>query len=559
MADIPRWNPLGNADLAFNYLTRMTDPREDYLPYWLVKARENPPYAQHCRVDDAEIVASWYEALVAVRRILERKEGQEVEDGFKRILLREFGDDGLRYHRKYPWTDTVHCSFHEMSYVLGALTTLWQKEGLAEARERARGLVRGLRTVATERRLQTFWGGDTPLAYRSYSFRNDVYIKDRGWDFSCFTARGEEAIRNGMMLHSLVRWYEADRDEASLDLAVGMANHIVRESHLYSYDGQFFGHVHSNVWIASGLARLFRATGDPLYLEWSRKIHDYVQTISSTFGWVPEYGRWRNKAHETSETCCIKDMIQCALELIACGDDRWDVVDRFARNQLAEAQFKEGSFVKPDNSREDDAARTYRALDERVVGGFTGGSQPNTVPIEHFRGISGCCSGTAPQALALVWDAAVAAKGRAVSVNLWVDKETPEVKVRTDFPSRGRIEVTAKRPCDLSVRVSPWAGSRLSARRDGKAVPALWDGNLLAFTGIEKGSTIEVEHPLEERTTVECLRETNFRVAWRGSHVVWITPEGPPVSLYLRDPERRALREARLTKKATKVTATQQG
>lgn len=107
--------------LAHNYLTRMVDPREDFLPYWLIGANENPAWAQHVRVDDAELVASWYEALACCQRMLGTSDGADVLAGFKRHLLGSWGEHGLRFHKAYPWTHTIHSSFHEMGYVLSGL------------------------------------------------------------------------------------------------------------------------------------------------------------------------------------------------------------------------------------------------------------------------------------------------------------------------------------------------------------------------------------------------------------------------------------------------------
>ncbi|MEK7270938.1 MAG: hypothetical protein AAB215_08380, partial [Planctomycetota bacterium] len=196
---------------------------------------------------------------------------------------------------------------------------------------------------------------------------------------------------------------------------------------------------------------------------------------------------------------------------------------------------------------------------ERVVGGCTGGSHPNTIPIEHFRGVSGCCSGTAPQAYAMVWDAATVAEKGAVTVNLFIDKEVPEAKVETEFPNEGKVSVTAKKDCDVRIRIPAWAGERITALRDKAVMPLAWQGNLLSFPGLKKGSKVEIAFPLEDRVETEIAKGTQFDVAWRGSHVVWITPEGPTISLYLRDANRQRLRDIRLKKKTGKITATQQG
>ena len=121
------------ARLALNYLTSMTDPDEDWLPYWMVQIHVVPPFARHCRVDDAELVASWYEAITAIRNSFGIEEGAEQQAAFKRHVLKSWGEHGLRFHEPYPWTQTIHSSFHEMAYVLGALNRSideWSRFGL---------------------------------------------------------------------------------------------------------------------------------------------------------------------------------------------------------------------------------------------------------------------------------------------------------------------------------------------------------------------------------------------------------------------------------------------
>lgn len=65
-----KFTPLLSAKLVLGYLTSMVDAQEDNLPYWLVLPHKKPAEAAHCRVDDAELVGSWYEAIDAVRKML---------------------------------------------------------------------------------------------------------------------------------------------------------------------------------------------------------------------------------------------------------------------------------------------------------------------------------------------------------------------------------------------------------------------------------------------------------------------------------------------------------
>jgi len=524
-----------SARLALNYLTSMVDEREDWLPYWLVNVNGFPAWAKHCRVDDAELVASWYSAIVAVRRILGTDEGREVEEGFKRHLFRHWGDDGLRYHAPYPWTHTIHHSFHEDSYILAGLNTAIE-EGEATARDLAHRMVRGLRALVIRRRLRTFWSGDFPIAEPVYEFPNDVLLQKGGFDLGCVTGRGEPAIRNGIMLHAVARHYQLTGDEVSLDLATGLANHLIGLSRYFNYRGEFFGHVHSTVWAAAGLVLLGRLTGTERYVEFGRRVWEYATSISSSFGWVPEYAQWHPMSEEHCETCCIKDMIECGLELVDAGDEEpWDLVNRFARNQLDEQQIKDGSFVPADPSRRpDEPGITWRDLDTRVVGGWSGGAEPNSISLARFRSIAGCCVGTAPQALEMVWRRAVEERDGVVTVNLPVERDAAAASVAIGYPNEGTLTVKAKKAGEYRLRVLPFMGRHLSLQVNGCDRPLVWRGQCLKLEGVRPGDTILLSHTIRERIELETVRGVEFEVAWKGCDVVRLTPGGAPLKLYQR-------------------------
>jgi hypothetical protein len=531
-----KFEPLQNATLALNYLTRMVDERQDYLPFWLIAAHENPAFARHCRVDDAELVASWYEAIVAVQQMLGTEEGAEVRDGFRRHVLKHWGPHDLRYHEYYPWSQTNHSSFHEMAYILSALNRMIRNDpGDTEAERRASALVRGMRGMVIHRKTMTFWGGDVPIEEKLYEFPNDVYLRKEGWDMTCHTGRGEQAIRNGMMLHALADRIDLTGDEAALDLAEGLANFILGPSRYFNWKMEFFGHIHSAVWVASGLARLGRITRNKRYVEKAQGIYEYVRSLSSSFGWVPEYAQWHPMTEEHCETCCIKDMIQCAVELIDAGFDQyWTDVTRFSRNQLVENQVKDGCFVAVDNTLEDTDERTYQDIDLRIVGGFSGGSEPNSVSLTRFRSIAGCCVGTAPQALQIVWDRAVDYRRGRLTVNIPVDKTIRQGEVSMGYPNEGVIAVTPKRKCTVAIRIQPWMGRTLEARVAGRKRAVRREGDLAVFPDVQAGTTVELRHPLRTRRVTEEVRGSDFTALWRGPDVVDLLPHGKPLRLYQR-------------------------
>jgi len=529
-----RFDILNDVRLVHNYLIRMQDPRHDHLPYWLIGMNENPAWARHCKVDDAELVASWYEALVCSMEMLGTSEGADVLAGFQRHLMNSWGEHGLRYSHRFPWTHTIHSSFHEMGYVLPALIRWLEREpDNAQLRERLTGLIRGMRGLVRERKTRSFWSGDFPFETPIYEFPNDLYTEG-GWDFTVVTGRGEEAVRNGILLHSLARAYQLFGDETALDLARGLANHLIGISRYFNWKGEFFGHVHSAVWAAAGLVLLGRLTGEAQYAEKGRQVFRYVLGMSSSFGWVPEYAQWHPMEEEHCETCCIRDMILCAFELIDAGyDEYWDVINRFARNQLSEQQIKTGVFVGVDNGLADTEDTTYRDIDKRIVGGYSGGAEPNSISIKRFRSVAGCCVGTAPQALYQVYNAIVTEKAGGVFVNLPIDRDDKRARVTTGYPNEGWMKVTAGRQGDFSLRLHPFMKNpRLSVNGADRPVSPK-DGCLLV-PGAAKGTEILLSHDLRNETRKEVVRGTEYKVVWRGCDVVKILPEGEDLRLYQR-------------------------
>jgi hypothetical protein len=532
-----KFKPLHNARLVLGYLTSMVDEKIDNLPYWLILPHKKPAEAAHCRVDDAELVGSWYEAIDAVRSMLGTEEGAAVQESFRRHVMKSWGKHGLRFHEPYPWTNTNHSSFHEMGYILPALNRMVEKNPSdAEAETRASELVRGMRSLVIERKVRTFWSGDFQEKEPIYEFPNDVYLKDGGFDLTRHTGRGEQAIRNAIVLHSLVRRYEIAQDEIALNLATGLANHLLGPSRYFNYKMEFFGHVHSAGWVASGLVRLGRITGKPRYVTAGKGIYDYIRSLSSSFGWVPEYAQWHPHNEEHCETCCIKDMIECANELILAGfEEYWKDMVRFARNQLVENQVKVSSYVVTDNTLPDSDGLTYRDIDKRMIGGFTGGSLVNSISLSKFRSIAGCCVGMAPVALEIVWNRSVEFHEGTVVVQIPVDKDTQEATVRMDYPEDGRITVTPKRPCDVAIRVYDWMGQELHGRINGKACAFAREGNLAVFRSVNPGDVVELEHPLETAVVKETVRGEEYSVSWRGCDVIDILPRGEHLRLYQRD------------------------
>ena len=533
-----QFDPLENARLVHHYITHMVDQAEDNLPYWLLLPNKKPAEAAHCRVDDAELVGSWYEGLCCAMEILGTQDGDDVKQSLRRHLMKSWGEHGLRFCEPYPWTHTVHASFHEMGYILPALNKITEEyPDDAEAERRTSELIRGMRSLVIERKVRTFWSGDFPEPEKLYEFPNDVYLKDGGFDLTRHTGRGEQSIRNALMLHALVRRYELRHDEAALDLAVGIANDVLGPSRYFNYKMEFFGHVHSAAWFACGLVYLGRLIHNDGYIQKGKEIYDYIRSLSSSFGWVPEYAQWHPPEEEHCETCCVRDMILCARELIRCGYDcYWDDFNRFARNQLVENQIRYTGYVTVDNTKPDENGITYRDIDKRMIGGFTGGSEPNSISLQRFRSVAGCCVGTAPTALKEVWDSAITNENGVFVVNVPMDQETDELLLSSALPNEGKLRLTAKRACRAGFRLYGWMGDDLTFAVNGKPADVLRDG-AVAYASLAAGDTLSLTFRVETREEKETVAGRPFTVVWRGCDVIDLLPRGEHVRLYQRDRE----------------------
>ena len=530
-----QFDPLESARLVHHYITNMVDPAFDNLPYWLLLPHKKPAEAAHCRVDDAELVGSWYEGLCCCMEMLGTAEGEEVKQALRRHLMKSWGEHGLRFCEKYPWTHTVHASFHEMGYILPAMNLIteeYPEDELAE--KRTAELVRGMRSLVIERKVRTFWSGDSEEPEPVYEFPNDVYLKYGGFDLTRHTGRGEQPIRNAVMLLALVRRWELKKDEVALDLAKGLANHLLGVSRYFNYKMEFFGHVHSAVWFAAGLVKLGRLTGDERYVEKGKGIFDYALSLSSSFGWLPEYAQWHPISEEHCETCCIKDMIVGAHELIQCGyTEYWDVMNRFARNQLVENQVRYTGYVQCDNSLPDGVGVTYREIDKRMLGGFTGGSEPNSISLTRFRSIAGCCVGTAPVALKTVWDDAVTEEQGIVTVNIPFAKKTTVYEMVSDIPNSGRVALTHVSGGKAGFRLYGWMKDP-ALYIGGRQIPAQ-NANGVLWGELQPGETLELRFAMQTEKRAEQVRGREYQVVSRGCDVVDILPRGEHIRLYQRD------------------------
>ena len=208
-----QYDLIKDARLALNYIDGMTDRKYDYLPFWLTLPHKKPAEAEHCRVDDAELVGSWFEAVDSIIGILGKYgASEELHNGLRAQVLSCWGEHGLRFHKKFPWTHTMHSSFHEMGYIFPELNRMVRNNPEdKEAEERAAELVRGMRSLVISREVKTFWSGDSLEPAPVYEFPNDVYLQDGGFDLTRHTGRGEH-VRLYQRDNKITKYYPLPSD-----------------------------------------------------------------------------------------------------------------------------------------------------------------------------------------------------------------------------------------------------------------------------------------------------------------------------------------------------------
>lgn len=530
---------------SLNYLTRMNDPGLKHLPYWKVYMMDRPAHAQHCRVDDAEICASWAKALLAVRLMLDTDEGREVNEEYvDYMLLNCHEDDGLSYAQPFPWTVKEHyANIHEQAWVLDALVFMYQQTCREDVKVKIDRLIEGLHRVAVKKRTRYFWHGSYDMSYKSYHFAGDNYFKAEGaFDMGKWSARAEEETRNGDLILGLVEYYELTGSERAMELAEGLVNFVVFDSRKFGYESAYIGHVHAAMWCVNGVLRYGLVAKRDDLVQWARKAWDFTFHNSSSFGWVPEYVQRKHPSLEVCETCCIADMIRGALFLAEAGyDEYWDHVDRFTRNHLLANQIRDTSFMTVDNERTDTEAETWKELDQRMRGAFSGGTDPNFFGSYHFRAAAGCCGATGAWSFYYVWNAITEQRDDAILVNLPMSRSTDWIDVESRSPAEGALILRAKSSKPIHVRIPTYGGQRVGVTRNGRAEPVIWaDGRVLLATP-NPGDEWVVHFDEPEYDTRETIASVKYDVCWKGHTVLHIMPKGSSpesanAALYQRAP-----------------------
>lgn len=508
-------------ELGFNFATSMVDPEKDFLPYWGI-IYDGKSSLKHGRIDNCDTPFCWMEIILINRKLTRTRRAQNVEEGLRKLCKTNFHPDGLRYP-DYKTSKHVYCFLHGQSFVLDAMVSWYKLTKENWVKEKIDGMISGFLRIASEANFYADLGIEEDLSGGGLYFPFNNYVPKRIWDpkkysqINCYELPG-----TGTFILPLARYYEISEDEKARELAEGLTKYMLYQSHLYGYDGRFIGHFHRNMWSIAGILTYSSLIGNKEYFSRALQVYKFAQKLGSDFGWFPEMVGLKEPYLEYCETCCIYDMICGALVLAQSGlDEYWDMVSSYTRNHLIKNQFQDITMIKD------------RDLAEKLLGGFTGWTQVN----DYFNRDGeiypcGCCSVNGIKALYYVWEAIIKKVNNSIYINLLFNKEDENVKILTYSPDKGQIEIKAKKPIDLYLRIPASARNNLLVKSKGKKINPDWEGNYLRLNNIISGQKVQVNFTVPGYNEKVDISGQKFQVEWRSDTVVNIEPKGKFFPLY---------------------------
>lgn len=519
------------ARLAVQSLKSIVDP-ESGLPWCLFDVTSDPPHMEHTCFDWSDHTARTIDALL-LGGVLSGEETTQCALELYERLKQGFHENGLHYTPNNPWT-SEQANMHYQRSVINALLSLTLALDSQDARQRLEKLVAGLHAISIKR--EDFWYFPAVEYLRDGWFRGDWGILGYGID---------PANTNGRLLFGLCRYYELSGDPKAAELAKMFVNHVMYHSSAYLPDGGFAtgmefreGHFHSRAVTMLGVIRYAYTFNDRDALTWGRRVFDKALTYGTRSGWFPER-LVKERAHGC-ETCAVVDMMETAIWLAKSGlTEYWETAERILRNQLAGSQILSIQSLK--QARKNAHAQEIDlSLLQPFVGGFSGWSEPNDILSKamHRWDLYLCCCAQGVRGFFNVWNHVIERTQDGVRLNFLINYASQDVTVKSWLPDQGKLEIICADAGLLQVRLPSWiVRSSIRVCADGNELD-WWnaDGYLCVKVASIRPTSVIFEQ--QEETTNETVLETTYKMKWRGSSVIGITPRGTYIPLYEgREPE----------------------
>jgi hypothetical protein len=573
------------ARLAVHGMTSMTNPNLYHEMYFTVVHMSKPPSMRHSQ-SDLDTQGKFVESTALMRLVSGSKENLHVDRTWMEVLLKMQGDDGLLYTPTTgrDWAMYSHMDdssgspganenptnhFCLLSFgtarSLAAMCLFAQMDPVGPWRDAASRLAHAYEPLMINK------GIDESYLFSTWMYPGRLVKKPplNPFDESVYLA-GTQA----WIAQYLVMYDRAFNDPACTRLAERIMNYNMFDRQVNEAGGRFqpskkgvgtglldgnYAHFHTNATNILACLYVYRQTGNRPLLE--RALESYENGKSKgepLIGFFPEVTTGINKhvGSRTSETCEVADMVVAALTLARLGFDRcWDDADRWARNQLAENQLTETSWLKDghlDYSRSQvppdffkNKRLTTDLVTERTLGGFAGWPSPNDwVSAEDRWGgdkqnilstIMNCCTASGSRALFALWRDMLSYENGILKLNLLFNRASKWVDIDSFIPYAGKVELKVKESLQLEVRIPEWSlPGEAKCEVDGRIRELAYKGRYARIGRVGKGGNVRVTFPISERTEKRNIEGFDYNFIMRGNDVVQVDPPGRYCPLYQR-------------------------
>ena len=290
------------------------------------------------------------------------------------------------------------------------------------------------------------------------------------------------------------------------------------------------------------------ALNDWELLDFVRQGYEHGRALGNAqIGYFPE--RY-DEPTSTCEACEVADMIALEVKLSQAGTgDYWDDVDRYLRNHFCEMQLTDPAWIYETVEHLKAAPLrpwfTADRVPERNVGAFAGWASAN----EWCGGYGGkktesimhCCTGNATRAIYYAWESILDFADGKLRVELLLNRASKWADVDSYIPNEGRVEVSVKEDCDVSVRMPQWATPpEVHCTVDEQVRPLAFDKRYAEIGPVESGQKVVVTFPIWEELRIMDVAAKTYHSIFRGNEMVRIDPPGTVGPLYQRSDYRRA-------------------
>ncbi len=488
--------PMG---LAAQAIVLRLDPSQGYRPWFLLRGQGGVPVTpEHASWDLGDMTGRYLESLIQARHMgVRRPEFSLGEERLGRYLLQLLGPDGLVHD---PASGAPDTAFAQGSALFGLLAW-YEDSGDPAVRQAIERLISGL-------------------------LKRDERQGDQLVDPTVRLPESSGSHLAGYQIYPAIRFYELTGYPDALILAEGLARWALADPVLGA-DGaitkalSWEGHIHSWLETLAGCARTARHSAKldrAQVIARCRSVYDWVQRSNATaFGWIATY-----PTGGSSETCAIASAIRLALELAAAGYPEYlDDVERFVRNQVVEAQFRDLTAYQGGPN----------PPTPFLLGCFDSQSMPNchlgTRGGEDVGTVEGCCLNGGMRALALAWDAIQTADEQGVTVNLALTCNGPAGQVIGFQPFAGRVDVIPRTPGTVRIRLPRWVVTKkVSVTVAGQKCAATVEKGYVVVPAVPARARVSVRYPLRDLAETVTAGGQTFSIKWLGDVVVDVSPKG---------------------------------